>query len=357
MSLPAWTRWTLLGGLICSLGLGVIGLVALMQHIEQLFLDQHIQSQADQANQVVRVLEHNLMQGKTPSDIVRQFQTQLAAMPATDTDFLCLIDPDGAVISHPNADRIGQAMSLSRMTLLENKAPQSLRHKLAKGIRTTGWAYAQPCGGAPQLVYQKPVYGTTWTLFVHRSTEHLSQRLDLLRYQILRIAIPFGICVLLGGIFLTRWLSYTQERRIKTELESVKSQYGTLIEQATDPILVVQNGKLIYQNPARERLMGYTMEEAPEHNVIEDVVPEDRRRVQEYAAQRLKGKSAPAQYTVRMIARDGRQVPLEMRPTVITYNGQPATLVVARDISERVRWKSCCATAIRSSNNSRSACR
>ncbi|ETX02401.1 MAG: hypothetical protein ETSY1_03715, partial [Candidatus Entotheonella factor] len=224
--------------LIISLGLGAIGLLVLLQHIEHLFLDQQIKAQAHQATQVVRLLENQLAQGKTPSAVVQQLQEQLATMPVSDTDFLCLLDPHGAVISHPDVALIGQSMSLKRMTSLESQAPKALRRQLAKGAKTTGWLYAQPCGYNPQIVYQKPVNGAPWTLSVHRNIQQLNQYMSRLRQQLLRIVIPIGLCILLGGVFLVRWLNYTQEQKIKNELEVMKSQYGTLIEQATDSILV-----------------------------------------------------------------------------------------------------------------------
>jgi PAS domain S-box-containing protein len=337
MFLPAWTRWAFLEVLIGILGLVAIGLFVVLQHVETLFLDQQIQAQAYQAAQVAGLLERELTRGKAPSVVVQQLQERLVSTPATDTDFLCLLDRSGLVISHPYPDRIGQAPFLSRMTLWENTVPASLRRKLARGLRTDGWLYVQPDDGVPQLVYQKPVKGTAWTLAVHRNTEQMNQRLSRLRHQIVSVAIPFGLCVLLGGFFLTRCISSTQERRITTELQYMSSQYRTLIEQATDPILVVQDGKPIYQNPARERLLGYQLEEILERSFLEEVVPEDRERVQRYATRRLQGKSAPEQYMVRLLACDGRHVPVEVRPTLITYNGRLAILVAEHDISKRVR--------------------
>ncbi len=336
MPLPSWTRWTFIGVLIGSLGLGATGLYVLLKYVEHSFLDQQIQAQAYQATQVARLLEQDLARGNDPSTVVQRLQEQLAMMTYTDTDFLCLIDPSGAVISHPNGDRIGQSLTLSRLASLENRVPEALRQQLAKGRRSTGWSYAQPCGGAPQIVYQKPVNGSAWTLSVHHNVEQMNQYLNRLRRSILQIAIPFGLFVLLGGMFMTRWISHFQKRQIETALHDMESQYRTLIEQATDPIVVVQDGKRIYQNPARERLLGYSLEETGERGFLEEVVPEDRERVKGYAMQRLKGKSVPEQYTMRLIAHDGRQVPVEVRPTVITYLGRPAILVVERDISERM---------------------
>ncbi len=337
MRLPTWTRWTFIGVLIGSLGLGATGLFVLLKYVEHSFLDQQIQAQARQASQVTHLLEYGLASGHDPSSVAQQLQDQLAMMAYTDTDFLCLLDPNGEVISHPNEDHIGQPLSLSRRTSLENQTPKLLRSRLSKGWLTTGWSYAQPCGGSLQIVYQKPVRGSAWTLSVHRNVEQMNQHLCQLRRHILYIAIPFGLSVLLGGIVVTRWLSYLNERQIEGVLRDVESQYRTLIEQAMDAIVVIQDGKRIYQNPARERLLGYSLEETAERDFLEEIVPEDRERVEGYAVQRLQGKSAPEQYKIRLIAHDGRHVTVEIRPTVINYGGRPAILVVERDISERVQ--------------------
>jgi PAS domain S-box-containing protein len=326
-----------LGILIGSLALVAFGLVVLLQHIETLFLDQQIQAQAHQAAQVAGVLERELTRGKAPSVVVQQLQDRLVTMPATDTDFICLRNRSGVVLSHPHADRVGQTPLFSRMTSLEGKTSILLRQKLAKGLRTDGWLYVELHGGDSQLVYQKPVKGTAWTLSVHRNTEQMNQRLSRLQYQVVSISVPFGFCVLLGGFLLSRGISDTQERRITTALQHMSSQYRTLIEKATDPILVIQDGKRIYQNPARERLLGYSLEEILEHSFLEEIVPEDRERVQRYATRRLQGKSAPDQYVVRLLARDGRHVPVEVRPTLITYNGRLAILIAEHDISKRMR--------------------
>ena len=293
MFLPVWTRWAFLGVLIGVLGVGVLGVLVLLKHIETLVLDRQIEAQAYQAARIAGLLERELAHGKTPSDVVAQLQERLATMPVTDASFLCLLNRHGEVISHPRADRIGQAPFLSRMPSLENQAPILLRRKLARGFRTTGWLYAQAHSGAAHLVYQKPVEGASWVVSVHHSTEEIQRTLNRLRRQVSLIAISFGFCVVLGSSILIHRINAAQERQFNTELQQINSQYRTLIEKASDSILVLQDGKRIYQNPARERLLGYSLEETSKHDLLDEIAPDDHERVQRYAARRLEGKAAP----------------------------------------------------------------
>ncbi|WP_089718076.1 response regulator [Candidatus Entotheonella palauensis] len=136
---------------------------------------------------------------------------------------------------------------------------------------------------------------------------------------------------------LKRWLDFLERRRKKAEQRDMESQYRILIEQIADPIDVIQDGQRVYQNPARARLLGYRVEEAVVSNFLDEVAPQDRERVLEYASRRLKGEPVPDLYIIRLVARDGRHIPVEVRPTVINYYGRPAILAMQRDISDRLR--------------------
>lgn len=137
--------------------------------------------------------------------------------------------------------------------------------------------------------------------------------------------------------FLRRWLNAFRNRRQRAEQQRMEVQYRTLIEQVADPLDVIQDGQRVYQNPARARLLGYHAEEAVVSNFLDEVAPEDRDRVLDYASRRLRGEDVPEFYIIRLVARDGRRIPVEVRPTVIDYYGRPAILAMQRDISERLR--------------------
>ncbi len=128
--------------------------------------------------------------------------------------------------------------------------------------------------------------------------------------------------------FVRRWLNALFWRPEKSELRGMKTQYRSWIEQVADPIDIIQDGQRVYQNPARARLLGYRPEENVVSNFLDEVAPEDRERVMDYASRRLRGEEVSELYVIRLVARDGRHIPVEVRSTIIDCNGRPAIFAI-----------------------------
>src|SRR4030095_12962410 len=81
-------------------------------------------------------------------------------------------------------------------------------------------------------------------------------------------------------------------------LQEAETTYRTLVEQARDAIVIVQDGQIRYANPACETLLGYTLDEFHERppQVAEFLALEDRARVVGYYARRLRGGAGAAWY-------------------------------------------------------------
>ena len=122
-------------------------------------------------------------------------------------------------------------------------------------------------------------------------------------------------------------------------LQEAEMTYRTLVEQAMDAILIVQDGQIMYANPACEALSGYTWDafrQQPPH-VGDFLAPEDQARVVGYYAQRLRGEAVPACYEAALVRKDGQRVTVEIKPCIITYQGRPAIMALLRDITDRKR--------------------
>jgi two-component system cell cycle sensor histidine kinase/response regulator CckA len=129
----------------------------------------------------------------------------------------------------------------------------------------------------------------------------------------------------------------TKRKRAEAALRETEQKYRILIEHATDAIAILQHGRTVYRNPAYTQLIGYTVADTKGRSFLEIVVPEDRHRVWEYYQKRLQGQLVPSQYEVGLLTRDGRRVSMEVKPCVTEYQGQPASMVVMRDITDRKR--------------------
>ena len=124
-------------------------------------------------------------------------------------------------------------------------------------------------------------------------------------------------------------------------LQEAEMTYRTLVEQARDAMLIVQDGQIRYANPACETLSGYSWDEFRQRppQVGEFLAHEDRARVVGYYARRLQGEAVPECYEATLVRKDGQRVMVEIKPCVISYQGQPAIMALLRDITDRRQWE------------------
>ena len=129
-----------------------------------------------------------------------------------------------------------------------------------------------------------------------------------------------------------------ERHQVEAARRATETKYRTIIEQVSDAILVLQDGKTVYRNPAMVKLFGHTPEESAASagkSFLDFVAPEDRERVQTYYQRRLRGESVPDQYELTIVSLSGKRAIVEISPCLIEYEGRPATLVVQRDITAR----------------------
>jgi len=126
-----------------------------------------------------------------------------------------------------------------------------------------------------------------------------------------------------------------EHQQVVEALRQAEEQYRSLVERASDAIIIIQNEKTVYRNPMYEKVLGYSVTETMDRSFLDFVVPEDRNLVKDYYYKRLEGKPTPREYEVRVMTRSGRLVTMEVKPDLIEYKGEPATMVVMRDITER----------------------
>jgi len=138
------------------------------------------------------------------------------------------------------------------------------------------------------------------------------------------------------------------EKRIKTlentlynyseknnELKDHYYKYSTIIKNANEAILVIQEGKLKLISSLAAKISGFSQNETPNRSFLEWVHPDDQEMVTENHLKRLKGEKVPDDYDIRIIDKTQKVRWMNIRPVAIEWEGQPAVLVFMTDISRR----------------------
>jgi PAS domain S-box-containing protein len=128
------------------------------------------------------------------------------------------------------------------------------------------------------------------------------------------------------------------EERTRELMESER-KYSTLVEHANDGVVIIQDGRLSFFNKRAEEMLGYSREELT-GKLFVDMVPESEVELlkNRYEA-RMKGEPVPTIYETRAVSKDGDVIPVEVNIGVTDYGGDPALLVIVRDISERKKME------------------
>jgi len=124
-------------------------------------------------------------------------------------------------------------------------------------------------------------------------------------------------------------------RKKNNELKDYHTKYNTIIKNANEAILVIQEGKLKLVNDIAAEIAGFSQKETLNRSFLEWVHPDDQEIVAENHLKRLKGEKVPDDYDVRVIDKNRKVRWMNIRPVAIEWEGQPAVLVFMTDISRR----------------------
>jgi PAS domain S-box-containing protein len=116
------------------------------------------------------------------------------------------------------------------------------------------------------------------------------------------------------------------------ELLESEKRYSILVDEASDGVVIHQDGKIVFANKKALDLAGYSRKEQiglpPEKLVTES--PEKLKDIYE---RRMRGEEITSEVEVR--TKTGESIPVETTGSLITYQGRPAVLVIIRDVRQR----------------------
>lgn len=129
----------------------------------------------------------------------------------------------------------------------------------------------------------------------------------------------------------------TERKQIEESLRRSEEKYRIVIENASEAIVVVQDARMIFANPATIRISGFTAEELTDKPFAEFIHPDDIPQVADAHLRRLQGMEAPRTYQFRFIDKNKHTRWVDMSTTMIQWEGRPAVLTFLSDITEARR--------------------
>ena len=129
----------------------------------------------------------------------------------------------------------------------------------------------------------------------------------------------------------------TERKRIEKALRESEAKYREVVERANDGIAIIQDGLLKYVNPCLAKMTGHTVEEGLDAPFTDFVHPDEVPAAVEDFKRRMAGQPMPATYERGLIHKDGSRIETEISGGIITYENEPADLIIIRDITERKR--------------------
>jgi len=128
----------------------------------------------------------------------------------------------------------------------------------------------------------------------------------------------------------------TERKAAETALFESEENYRTLVEQANDGIVVLQDERVRFVNTYMAELLGYAIDEILDSRFIKYIAPEELDKITDFYTRRMKKEDVPSVYESALLRKDGTRIAVEFSAGLTKYKGQPADLAFVRDITDRV---------------------
>ena len=96
-------------------------------------------------------------------------------------------------------------------------------------------------------------------------------------------------------------------------------------------------GEHVYANKRASEITGFSVQEILEAKMQDLAHPDELQNLKKRLRERLNGKTIPPRYETAVLRKDGKKVPVEITGAKTSWHGQPADIVIIRDIRERKR--------------------
>jgi PAS domain S-box-containing protein len=144
------------------------------------------------------------------------------------------------------------------------------------------------------------------------------------------IIVYEGKRAVIGNIF-----DITQQKETEFLLRNSEERFRILTETSKSAVFIFDECGFKYVNPATVELTGYSLEDYSKMKFWDMIHPDFSEVVMERGKKRLLGENTPFENEVKILTKDGKTKWFEYKSSNIVFEGKPAMLGNAFDITER----------------------
>lgn len=134
-------------------------------------------------------------------------------------------------------------------------------------------------------------------------------------------------------------INIDERKAIEAALLQNEEKYRNLVSNLPDMILIHKNLEILFVNKYSLAVTGYSWEEIINKNLLEIVAPEYHEMIKNHILHRISGKIIN-EYEIDILAKNGTKVPVIVKGSVITLEGEPVIINVLKEISELKKQES-----------------
>lgn len=142
---------------------------------------------------------------------------------------------------------------------------------------------------------------------------------------------------LANDLYLVSFVDLTDRKKATEDLRESEAKFRLVADTVTSAIWLLQDSRLVYFNEEFRRMTGYSREELLSMDPWNLVHPDFRAENFARAEARLRGEPAPSRYQFIVLSKNGEKRWLDFSAALTEFNGKPAILAAALDITSAKR--------------------
>ncbi len=129
----------------------------------------------------------------------------------------------------------------------------------------------------------------------------------------------------------------TERKRIEERLKESEKEHRVLSERSSHGVYMFQDGGFKVVNKGLVKITGYSREELQDLDFLELVHPDYREEIESWTEQALTGNISglPHRHELQALRKDGSSIWVQLTPSLVEYNGEPAIVGSVVDITGR----------------------